>query len=184
MNADFSHIADLLHSTMARTQSGAVAEFGVLYGATFLPMARVAIDHGRKAYAVDSFQGMDEPTERDGGYYGKGALSVGGPEAFASLVAPLGGAVEIIQGFVPQVLPRMEGERFAFVHLDLDQYAPTLDSLRWLSTRMVPGGCVVCHDWFRGKDILASGAISDWVLETGKPLSGETVASHHCWFDF
>jgi len=48
---------------------------------------------------------------------------------------------------VPEVLEEVRDQRFAFLHLDVDLYAPTRDSLRFFYPRLQPGAVVVCDDY-------------------------------------
>jgi len=160
---------------------GDLAEIGVWHGTTFMPMAEIGRHYGRTVHAVDSFQGMAQPTDRDTAQYPKGALSVGGSEIFRELVAPYGNVV-VHEGVVPEVLDRISVKCFAFVHLDLDHYAPTRAALEWLWPRMSPGGILCCHDWTRERTTLAAGAINDWARHSGVPISGVMERSAHCWF--
>jgi len=182
LRANFVHIEELLRRVLKDGTPGDLAEFGVWHGTTFMPMAELARIHGKRIHAVDSFAGMAQETPRDGGQFRKGALDVGGSAVFRMLVKPFGGTVAVHEGFVPNVLRELADARFAFVHLDLDQYAPTLAALRFLWPRMERGGVLVCHDWFVDRDTLAAGAIRDWTLEMGVSLAGSLDESGHCWF--
>lgn len=189
MRADWSHIQELVER--CAEIPGDFAELGVWQGTTFLPLARRAATLGKRAHAVDSFQGCGRPTERDRDpngmlEYGFGALSVGGSRLFRQLVEPLPN-VRIWEGYIPEVFTVMDAEvrALAFVHLDLDHYAPTAASLRWCWERMTPGGILCAHDYFPGMDWLASGAVIDWLQEIGLDGRGPDVVgilpSAHFW---
>ncbi len=182
VRANYIHLDHLLRSVLAAPVLGDLAEFGVWHGTTFMPMCELASQHGRTIHAVDSFEGMDAETKRDAGQYRKGELSVGGSAVFRMLTKPYGKTVQIHEGFVPSVLSELDSCRFAFVHLDLDQYAPTRSALAFLWPRMNPGGVLICHDWFRDRDILAAGAMADWMQSTGLTLAGESPNTGHGWF--
>lgn len=181
MRANFIHIEPNLRGVLAANVPGDVAEFGVWHGTTFMPMAELARMYGKRIHAIDSFKGMAEGTERDGGRYGCGELSVGGSERFRQLTKPFGNC-DVHEGFIPWVFDGMEALRFCFVHIDLDQYAPTLAAMRYAWTKMEPGGIIMCHDWFGNTNLLAAGAIADWMKESGVAISGEQTATSHCWF--
>lgn len=184
--AAYEQIEDLVES--CADVAGDVAEFGVWRGDTFLPLARWAARNGRRAHAVDTFTGMLDPTERDmepNGvcHYPRGALGVGGSEALRRALAPFGEAACVWEGAIPGVLRRLPTDaRFAFAHVDLDHYVPTLATLRWVWPHMTPGGILCCHDWFPGHDYLAAGAIHDWMAELNDWQIGGTLPSNHIWF--
>jgi len=184
MRASFEHIYDL---AVAREDvPGDFAELGVWQGTTFLPLADLARTFGKTIHAVDSFQGCPAPTPRDfapdgGCQFGKGALSVGGSKLFRDLMRHHHN-VRIHEGWIPEILHDIPDDvRFAFVHLDLDQFDPTEAALAWLWPRMSPGGILVCHDWFDDREHLAAGAIRQWMAHTGVQPAG-TLPSEHIWF--
>jgi hypothetical protein len=183
MRANFIHIEPFVRHvfTPPFDVPGDIAEFGVWHGTTFLPMAELARRHGRCLHAVDSFRGMAAPGALDGDGYPQGDLSVGGPAVFRELVAPYGPTVLVHEGFVPEILGEMAACRFAFVHVDLDHYNPTLDSLRFVWPRLAPGGIVAVHDFYPNSDLLASGAVKNWCAETGERPRGPTDG-RHAWF--
>jgi len=178
MRANFIHIQPFVQQVIERRVPGAFAEFGVWHATTFMPMAELARLDGRVIHAVDSFQGMAPGTERDGDAYRAGSLSVGGSAVFRELAAPYGDSIRLHEGYVPAVLDEMQGEQFAFVHLDLDQYRPTLESLRWLWPRMSQCGIIAVHDWFPDRRELAAGAVFDWSQESGVGMTLQTKFNH------
>lgn len=180
MRANFIHIEELLRGVI--DLEGDIAEFGVWYGTTFMPMAELARLKGRTIHAVDSFIGFAERTDRDGDrFYAKGKLSANGTRTFKTLTRPFNNVV-IHEGFVPDILKEMANISFSFVHLDLDQYAPTIESLKFLWGRMVSGGVIACHDWNCDSDMYAAGAIKDWMEYAGVGYPVEQEYSSHCWF--
>ena len=44
-------------------------------------------------------------------------------------------------------IPEVESKKFAFVHVDVDLYQPTLDSLKFFYPRLLPGGVIVVDDY-------------------------------------
>jgi O-methyltransferase len=56
--------------------------------------------------------------------------------------------VKIYQGYFPDSAPKELGQRkFAFVHLDVDLYAPTMAGLEYFCRRISQGGFLVVHDY-------------------------------------
>jgi len=183
MRAAWTQIAHLAETV--RTVAGDFAEFGVWQGATFLPMARAWPD--RACHAVDSFRGMAEPTVRDVDLDGtqscpRGAFDVGGAGPLRQATAAMPNVV-IHEGFVPAILRECHTPRgFAFAHVDLDHFEPTLETLEWLWPRVNPGGLVVCHDWFEDSVRLAAGAVSDWMAIHNLKPAGVSHETRHIWF--
>lgn len=51
------------------------------------------------------------------------------------------------KGWFPQTAGPIENRKFSFVHLDVDTYQSTLDSLKFFYPRMNPGGVIMSHDY-------------------------------------
>lgn len=150
--------------------SGDFCEFGVYQGTTFRRLLEHAKRAGRKAYAFDSFLGMDEPGEHDGTGYPKGRFTVGGWEKFQAEMGGPDPAMVLRVGYIPALLfdARQPGpERIAFAYLDLDHYAPTLAALEYVWRRLSPGGLVLCDDYEPDKTMLASRAIVEFAASEG-----------------
>lgn len=150
---------------LAAAPAGPRIEIGVLSGRTLALIAR----HADVTYGVDSFEGMGDPTERDivNGInnYPRGRLAV--PIEAVRVNVP---TAVLIKGFVPAVLKEVPDGPFAFAHLDVDHYEPTKAALAWLSTRMMPGGVLLCDDWFLDQPYLAAGAINEFAQS--RPFTG------------
>lgn len=185
--ANYLHLHHALEHVLEMGVRGDLLEVGVWYGTTFMPIAEQAKRHMRIAHAVDSFRGMDDPSPEDGGEYPAGALSVGGSAHFMHLVRPYGPTVQVHEGWVPEALCEMDGRCFAFAHIDLDHYAPTLRCLQWLAPRLSPGAAFAVHDYFPAKRRLASRAVNDWFV-SGDPERHNIRSNHyakesnHIWF--
>jgi len=55
--------------------------------------------------------------------------------------------VEIVQGPVPDVLPRVTAERVAFLPIDMNCVQPEVAALRFFWDRLTPGGMVLLDDY-------------------------------------
>jgi len=51
------------------------------------------------------------------------------------------------KGWIPQRFADVSESDFCFVHLDVDLYQPTLDSLQFFYDRMPRGGIILCADY-------------------------------------
>jgi O-methyltransferase len=132
----------------------------------------------KRAHAFDSFTGMDEPTEKDEGHYPKGKLSVGGIEAFSDIMSTASISdryYDLYEGFIPKCFESFpDSESISLGIVDVDQYAPTLDALKWVWPRLSYGGILVLDDYFPGRSILASAAIDDW-LKSVEPINIQVI---------
>jgi hypothetical protein len=55
--------------------------------------------------------------------------------------------IVIHAGWIPDCFSEVVDRSFCFVHIDVDLYEPTLASLEFFGSRMVPGGIIVCDDY-------------------------------------
>lgn len=55
--------------------------------------------------------------------------------------------VEIHKGWIPEKFYLVEDAKFQFVHIDVDLYQPTYDSLKFFYPKLVTGGIIVCDDY-------------------------------------
>ena len=55
--------------------------------------------------------------------------------------------MEIIKGKFPESGKKIIDNKFCFVHLDVDLYKSTIDSLRFFFPKMVLGGIILIHDY-------------------------------------
>lgn len=138
---------------------GARAECGVFNGASAVVACRAARTRdpsyaGVGLHLIDSFEGLAEPVEEDrfegqrpvdAPLYGKGAYKVPMEEARTALAAFPG--VVFHKGWIPAVFDELPAGKWAFVHLDVDHYAPTYASLEYFHPKLAPGGVIICDDY-------------------------------------
>ena len=55
--------------------------------------------------------------------------------------------VEIFKGWIPEKFIKVKDKKFSFVHIDVDLYEPTLQSLEFFFPRLIEGGIIVCDDY-------------------------------------
>lgn len=119
---------------------GAMAEVGVYKGDTsrFLKRSRPE----RTLYLFDTFEGFPDAdlTTADARFRDTGMDYV------AQRIGTTDGVV-FRKGYFPETAAGLEDERFAFVLLDLDLYAPMLAGLEFFYPRLAPGGFLVLHDY-------------------------------------
>jgi predicted O-methyltransferase YrrM len=131
--------------------AGDTAECGVLAGASSHLMCTAMAQPGRVHHVFDSFAGLSEPSAEDVPRsdhtfrWQKHDLAL--PlEAVQRNLARFP-AIEYHAGWIPARFADVADARFAFVHVDVDLYQPTLDSLEFFYPRLVPGGILLCDDY-------------------------------------
>lgn len=55
--------------------------------------------------------------------------------------------IRLYKGWIPERFKDVDGRKFSFVHIDVDLYQPTLESLNFFFPRLVDGGCIVIDDY-------------------------------------
>jgi hypothetical protein len=129
---------------------GDVAEFGVRYGKSTTFMLE-ADRRDRRYHLFDSFEGLSEPTAQDiVASTGKSAWKRGDITALEEVARSNLKAysnVQLYKGWIPERFQEAEDRRFALLHVDVDLYEPTRDSLSFFWPRLVQGGVVVCDDY-------------------------------------
>ena len=55
--------------------------------------------------------------------------------------------VRIYKGWIPERFPEVQNTTFSLVHIDVDLYEPTLESLKFFYERMTPCGVILCDDY-------------------------------------
>ena len=99
----------------------------------------------RTHHIFDSFEGLSTPSGQDGKYWRVGDLSVGLEEVRKNLSSF--SDVRFHKGWIPDRFHEVAEARFSFVHVDVDLYQPTLESVQFFYDRMNPGGIFVCDDY-------------------------------------
>jgi hypothetical protein len=128
---------------------GDTAECGVYSGSTSWLISRYSQSSKwqRTHFGFDSFSGLSEPGDRDGDYWQKGSLSYPREKVERNL-ADLERVI-LKEGWIPERFndDDIVNRRFSFVHIDVDLYQPTLDSVRFFYPRLQPGGILLCDDY-------------------------------------
>lgn len=126
---------------------GDMAECGVYNGATAYFMARASTQVGtsRHLHLFDSFEGLSRPGPTDGSFWTAGGLAM--PEHVARGNLDGFENIHFHKAWIPGRFEETADRRFAFVHIDVDLYQPTLDSVAFFYPRLVDGGMIVCDDY-------------------------------------
>jgi len=126
---------------------GDTAECGVNLGASsyLICRANLSSPHEKWHHGFDSFEGLSKPGDHDGTYWQGGDLA-------ASLEACQQNLAEferctLYKGWIPDRFPEIAGKAFSLVHVDVDIYEPTRDSVEFFYPRLSAGGLLVCDDY-------------------------------------
>ena len=126
---------------------GDTAECGVFSGSSshVICGANKASEQTRKHHMFDSFEGLSAPEEVDGSHWTKGDLAYGVERVQENLRAF--DETAYYPGWIPDRFSDVADLRFAFVHIDVDLFQPTRDSIEFFYPRMSEGGVIVVDDY-------------------------------------
>jgi len=136
---------------------GSIVECGVLRGFSsyllILLNQQIKLRTLEKSfYLIDSFEGLseilpqDKPTEANTYQHKRGDLKAifeNVKDLFSNFKN-----VKILKGWIPQVFSSIDSsEKYCFVHLDVDLYQPTTDSLDYFFDKVISGGIIITDDY-------------------------------------
>jgi O-methyltransferase len=129
----------------ARRIDGDMAECGVYKGMSAYLICQALQGTGKLAHLFDSFEGLSAPGTRDGDYWITGALSA--PEGMLRQTLAGFDNYRVYRGWIPQRFTEVAERKFSFVHIDVDLYQPTRDSLEFFYPRVSKGGVILMDDY-------------------------------------
>ena len=133
-----------------RDLEGDIAECGSYVGVTAWYIASEA-PSSVDIFLFDSFEGLSEPAKNDKvsssdiRTWKKGDMAATEDELRSNLSSFSN--IHIMKGWIPERFPEVESHRFRFVHIDVDLYEPTLQSLEFFYPRLVSNGVIVMDDY-------------------------------------
>lgn len=150
----FKIIIDCVRST---PKNGTIAIAGTAHGGDAMAIRTQFPE--KKLIVIDSFQGLDNPTEEDEEEAEqKGGHSCGGLDQykanFADMKVPL--PHEIYEMWIDtNNLKKIKDNKYGMLFMDLDHYAPVKACLDYFYNKMLPGGIILTHDYgfFRTKGV-------------------------------
>ena len=122
---------------------GDTAECGVLEGSSSYLICKALA--GRRHFMFDSFEGLSTPGAQDGTFWSEHGLSADLAKARENLAEfP---QASFHPGWIPERFRDVEDRDFCFVHIDVQLYRPTRDSLEFFYPRVNPAGIILCDDY-------------------------------------
>lgn len=143
---DRRYMLDQLAKHAMTLGGGDTAECGVFRGASSYLICQRIQGTGRLHFLFDSFEGISVPTDEDCGCaWGAGEFACSEEQVHETLREF--SCAQYYKGWIPDRFDEVSERTFSFVHIDVDLYQPTLDSLVFFYPRMVPGGIILCDDY-------------------------------------
>lgn len=136
-------------------------EIGIYAGMSMFFMAKYC---NKKFIGIDSFEGLSSPKFGvDTDYFKQGDLSC--PIDYATKYLSRFNNIELIKGWVPEILNTLPDIKYSLVHIDVDLYEPTKASIEYFWDRLIPGGVLICDDFGSSKTIGAKKAMLEFFEE-------------------
>jgi len=126
---------------------GDTAECGVYKGcgSYIILQANAQSLFSRVHHIFDSFEGLSKPDEKDGQYWAASDLSIS--ENIVGQNLSEFDHVKLYRGWIPRRFVEVDSHTFSFVHVDVDLYEPTSESIGFFYPRLNKGGIFVCDDY-------------------------------------
>jgi predicted O-methyltransferase YrrM len=121
---------------------GDFAECGTYLGSSAFFMSKQS---SKKIFLFDSWEGLSQPAIQDGTYWKKGDLGSELSQVKSNLRQF--DNVVYLKGWIPSRFNEVSDRTFSFVHIDVDIYEPTKDSIGFFWERLTPGGILICDDY-------------------------------------
>lgn len=114
----------------------------------------------KRFIGIDSFEGVSEPDENDTDYFKTVKLDI--PMDVAKNILKEHNNVELYKGWIPKVFNSIDNLNYSYVHIDVDLYQPTKDSIEYFWPKLIPTGVLICDDYGSYKTIGARKAMLDF----------------------
>lgn len=147
---DTPRLANLWQLCRETDPSGNILEVGVYKGGSALHLANSSPD--RQIFACDSFTGFAALDEHLDHAFDKKMFKDTSRKAVEQRFASRNRKIKVIQGFFPESCASKDLGPISFVHLDVDIFEATRDSLNWLADKLMKRSLIVIDDYSRTAD--------------------------------
>jgi hypothetical protein len=124
---------------------GDTAECGVFEGASSYLICKNIIGVGKTHHIFDSFEGLSTPSTSDGTHWMKGDF--GSCEERCRKNLREFSFIKYHKGWIPETFCEVEDKQFSFVHVDVDLYQPTLETVAFFYPRLNKGSIMLFDDY-------------------------------------
>ena len=141
---------------IAPIEGGDIAECGCWKGLSSTIIASELKNKNFKNnfYIFDSFEGLSEFNDFDFRENKKNIEVekirkhfVSNIELVKSNLSEFGKFIYFLKGWIPKRFNEVKDNKFSFVHIDLDLYEPTKNSLNFFGERIIKGGIILLDDY-------------------------------------
>lgn len=130
---------------LCRSLPGSTADCGIAYGTSTYFFLSGLGPRDAPHHIFDSFEGLSAPSKDDGVAWSKGDICVDERVVRENLRGFE--MCRYYKGWIPSRFAELSEDNFAFVHIDVDLYEPTIDCLRFFYPRLCSGGIILGDDY-------------------------------------
>lgn len=123
---------------------GDMAEVGVYKGGSAKLICEVKEE--KPLHLFDTFEGLPRPGPLDDSSFFAEGQYAATSESVAHLLRDYPN-VNLYKGIFPHTAYPLKETKFSFIHLDVDLYQSTIDSLQFFYPRLTQGGMILSHDF-------------------------------------
>ena len=152
---------------------GDTAECGVYKGASSYLICLMNekyddLNIEKEHFMFDSFEGLSRPLTLDGRHWSEGDLSY----ELSSLKDAMSSFknVHYLKGWIPERFDDVQDRAFSFVHIDVDLFQPTFDSVSFFYPRLSQGAVLLCDDYGCTTCPGATKAIDDYLKDKSEKM--------------
>ena len=155
---------------LPKNVDGDTAECGAYKGATSYLICAFIQQHAqfKTHHIFDSFERLNKPNKEDGDYWKEGNLTTS-EETCRSNLSQFD-FVKYYKGWIPERFSDVQALTFSFVHIDVDLYQPTLDSISFFYERLNKGGIMICDDYGFSTCPGAKKAMDEFFMNKAEPV--------------
>jgi O-methyltransferase len=181
---DTDRLANLWEYCRLSNPEGSIFEIGSYKGGGILHLSNAAPE--RSLYIFDSFAGFESINTELDKYFNMTQFKDTSINVVRNLFMDKNRSFKIINGFFPDSFRDYEFPKVSFVHLDVDVYKATLESLLFLDDKMMEKSFIVIDDYNRGCDGVNK-AVNEFINQTNNwrvfPLfPSQALLIHKSWF--
>ena len=125
---------------------GDTSECGVYRGSSSELICFQIDGTGKQHHIFDSFEGVSKPDQNDGAYWEEGVFNDSSEDIVKKNLAAFN-FVHLYKGWIPIRFNEVADKKFSFVHIDVDLYKPTLDSIAFFYPILQKGGIILLDDY-------------------------------------
>ena len=167
--AEMRYARALLQDIKDRGVPGHLAEFGVFEGQWINRLHDLCEATGldREIWGFDSFQGLSKPdSDKDEPFWEEGMFSAGIDLVRRNVKAAERPSIVLVEGFFEESLSQETAQsvtEIAYARIDCDIYPPTVDCLKYLTSRLSHGAVLVFDDWSHTLNHGETRAFAEWL---------------------